>query len=235
MASGPLKETLVSWPKVLGEDETLGAIRAGSSIARFGDGEFKCAAGRGYGGYSGHDQGRGDPALAAELREILRNPASSCLPCIPTLDPRNPKNARWLALEAEYLPFLSPKIIYGSAFIARDDHAPWIRDPDYTRRFIDVWRDRQVVAVYPDIDFDSRTHRIGRFARKFIHVACPRSNAWNEVDRLERECLAAGADVAVLSCGVTATVLANRLAARGLQALDIGSLAKRVLRKELIS
>jgi len=55
------------------------------------------------------------------------------------------------------------------------------------------------------------------------HVACPHSEAYGKIDELEQAIVETEPTIALLSCGPTATCLANRLALRGIQAIDVGS------------
>jgi hypothetical protein len=52
-------ESVLTYPRVIGEFETIKKLLKGFSIARFGDGEFKMAAGKGY-----RREAAGDPERA---------------------------------------------------------------------------------------------------------------------------------------------------------------------------
>jgi hypothetical protein len=204
----------------MNELDTLRAVSHGSSLARFGDGELKCCYGRGY-----RDQ-KPDPELAWELREILRNPAKGLVVGIPTLDPEGPKIEYWRRYAPRFLVLLDGRVQYGSAFIGRDDHAPWVYQTPYQRVAEKVWRGRRVAVV---CSAHNKTLRVRKAASFMVHVECPKEQAFSEIRRLEAACLAASVDVVLLSCGVTATVLAGRLTARGRQAVDVGSMAARLM------
>jgi hypothetical protein len=229
MAPRPMNlgAALEQWPTVADERSTLETLLQGWSLARFGDGEFKSAYGR--------EQSWQPPsaALAAELREVLWNPAPRCAVGIPTMDERGPKIALWRRLEPKMLPLLNAGIPYGSAFIGRPDHAPWIiGDEKFIRDLVSLWRGKVVAAVYCPGSIGGKISRAARQTRMMLRVECPELDAYSVIDRLEDQCLEArrnGAELVLISCGVTATCLANRLARQGMQAIDVGTLGKRLL------
>ena len=53
-----------AWPTVIGEEQTLGLVLDGHSLARYGDGEFKLCTGHGIRSQAFH------PQLQRRLREI---------------------------------------------------------------------------------------------------------------------------------------------------------------------
>ena len=214
MAPRPL-----GWPTVLTEDATLDELVRGRSLGRFGDGELKCAAGEGYRSQPPN------PKLAAELRRILREPDPRCLPAIPTMDPRVTNAPFWDKHAQRFLSFLNRELIYGSAFIGRTDIAPWIDDSAYARKFRSIWAGKRVVLVAP-----FETGKARRIVPDAPQIACPPINAYDKVDWLETAVLALAPAVALLSAGPTATVLAHRLAVRGVQALDVGRSGRLLVR-----
>ncbi len=76
-------------PAVLSEFETIRQALAGKSLARYGDGELRLMAGRG----TAVTQ-EASPKLAAELRDILKNPPENCLVCLP-IAKDSPKAENW--------------------------------------------------------------------------------------------------------------------------------------------
>lgn len=214
----------MNYPQVLGEFETIEAVLAGKSIARFGDGEFKLADGKGY------FREPGNQRLGAELLEILRYPAADCLVAIPTMDPKGPKYEGWirhrerfaklLAVGAKDFSPLQSRIFY-SAFITRPDSAPWINCIDYARRIEGLWKGRRAAILCEPGNSILKVARLS--AKRMKHIVCPHREAYAEIDALERAIAKSKPDIALLSCGPTATCLANRLAALGMQAVDIGS------------
>lgn len=210
---------IAAWPRVLGEDATLDRVAAGASLARFGDGEMKCAKGFGY------SSQRPDPSMARELCRILLDPSPGCLPAIPTMDPRSPRFEFWPKHAARFLTILDVGRVYGSAFVGRPDVSPWIDTADYIRKFRGLWRGRGVAIVA------SADNTAWHMARDAARIVCPATDAYAAIGMLERACLEARPDIVLIAAGPTATCLADRLARRGLHAIDIGKaprwLAKR--------
>lgn len=207
----------MNWPKVHDEFATIKKLQEGYSIARFGDGELKCMDGAGY--------IREDPnkALAAELRQVLRNPHSKCLRGIPTMDPRSPKHRQWVRHEKRFERFMRRRGgEYYSALISRPDSAPWIRTKEYAQEFVKLWEGKFAVLVCEESNGVFRALRQSN-PRAVEHLGCPRHGAYAEIDEFETAVTMLKPDIAILACGVTATCLANRLSRRGIQAIDFGS------------
>jgi hypothetical protein len=203
-----------AWPRCLTEDETLDRMCAGASLARLGDGELAIAQGK---GNSTHAP---NPALAKDLRRILHDPAPGCLPAIPTMDPKSPKYGNWSRSKARFAPLFDPARVYGSAFVGRSDCAPWILRPDYFAAFRGLWAGRRVAAVCAE-DHGLRK-LLAKDAAHVTWVPCPKMEAYGALAAIEATCLAAGTTLAVICAGPAATVLADRLARAGLQAVDLG-------------
>lgn len=206
----------VSYPVVRDEWATLELLKAGRSIARFGDGELKMLQGRSY------RRQVGSQRLAAQLRQVLHDPDADCLVGIPTMDPTGPKFANWDRHRERFLQVLEgSKVRYCSAFISRPDSAPWINCQAFADGMRELWKGRRVVVL---CEGDNSLLPLVRLsALQVTHVECPTYQAYDRIQEFEELLLAATANVAILSCGPSATILANRLARHGLQALDLGS------------
>jgi hypothetical protein len=144
------------------------------------------------------------------------------------MDPRGPKFASWDRHRDRFLEALEPEASYVSAFVSRPDSAPWIETPDYVALVERIWAGKRVAVLCEK--GGSMWRAVAPAARKATHVRCPSHQAYDIIDDLEREILKAKPEVAILSCGPTATCLANRLAARGLQAVDLGSAGQFLMR-----
>lgn len=216
-----------AYPPVAGEFETLGAVLSGKSLARFGDGELKLMHGQGY--------FREPPsmALGGELLRVLRRPDPNCIVGIPTMDPNGPKYENWIRHANRFAGVLRPGMKYYSAFVTRPDSAPWIDVCDFARTFEALWRGKVTTVVSEPGNKILTAVRMS--CRKLKRVTCPSNLAYSEIDRLEEESIKTKNEIVLISCGPTATCLANRLAARGLHAVDVGSaggyLVKLLLRK----
>lgn len=205
----------MTYPQVAGEFHTMELVAKGFSLARFGDGEMKMAQGFGY------VREPGGPKLAAELLRTLRTPHVRCLVGVPTFDPEGPKYNNWLRHKPRFETLLQPKHPYYSAFVSRPDSAPWINCQEYGKLVQSVWADKFAVVVCENTGSMLRT--VSKAAGHVKHVACPRREAYAEIDRIEDKVRAARPDVVIMAAGPTATCLANRLAADYIHAVDLGS------------
>lgn len=202
------------WPAVLGEFETIAMVEQGWSISRYGDGEIGLIDGRGYPGQEP------SAALSAELRAILTAPAARCLPCIPTMDQKSPRYATWPQYAARYRRVLDLHRVYGSAFIGCRAKCPWIDTAEYVRRLRALPVGKRAIALAPaDIVAADLRPIIPALAAV---IECPKTQAYDVIDQLERDCVAAAPELVLITGGVMATCLANRLAARGIQGVDWG-------------
>jgi hypothetical protein len=203
------------YPDVMTEEQTL-TLLSTHSIARFGDGEWRCAIG------GGCTSQRPDANLARELKQVLVSRLPSLIVGLP--HSRGPRAESWERYaEKRYMSFADRDKLYGSAFITRPDNAPWIDTPDFWDKVRNLWRGRDVVLVVGDKKSITEEMIAGE-ASSLEHVWGPRQHAYAEIDRLEVDVLAhAGERSTVILClGATATVLAWRLAKRGVHALDLG-------------
>lgn len=203
----------MKYPRVLSEVETIERAASGVSIARLGDGELRLAVGG-----DCISQREKMPRLVAELKEMLRVPRAGCLICIPHM--AGPKAENWRRYGATRFTSMYGLEEYGSAFITRPDSAPWIDAPDYWASVRDLWRGKDVVLVVGDKK-SLTVEMMADEARSVREVVGPRQNAYRDIDRIERE-IGKPSGVAILCLGATATVLAWRLAAKGVHALDLG-------------
>lgn len=206
----------LTYPRVHDEEDTLRMVLGGRSIARFGDGEFKIAAGHGCVSQIPNKQ------LTAELNHILRAPNDRCIVGIPRLDPRSPKYENWKKYEGKYPKFLSPAKTYFSAFITRPDSAPWIYTRDFYWRIESLWRGQEICLVAGSdrsltVDFPAM-----RSAEHVMQISCARRDAYSDIGSIEMGVRHTGRKIAILCCGPTATCLAWRLADRGIHAIDLG-------------
>lgn len=219
----------MKYPEVIDEYATLRLMLMGRSIARFGDGEWRCATG------GGCTSQRADPKLAAELRQVLNELGDGFIVGIPKVDgcPRAESWAKYCA--SPYLDLLpKKKPVFHSSFITRPDNAPSIDTPEYWELVRGLWRDRDVVLVVgssrdgsPGPEKKSLTlEMLEADGARVAQVIGPRQHAYADVDKLMREIhLAAGesTSVRILLClGTAATVLAWRLWKEGYHALDVG-------------
>lgn len=208
----------MKYPVVIPEWSTLAALLLGKSISRFGDGEFKLVDGREY------VREPRNAKLTAEIRSVLYDPTPDLIVGIPTMNPNGPKyEATWARHKERFTKLIAPSKIgqFYSAFISRPDSAPWINTPQFAVEFQHLWRDRRVALVCEKNGSAYRCIKLA--ARELHHIRCPSHGAYELIDAFEREIAQYRPEIAFLSCGVSATCLAARLARRGIQAIDFGS------------
>jgi hypothetical protein len=206
----------MTYPQVIDEFKTINAVLTGKSLARFGDGELKLMDGGGY------PREPGCAELGAELLKVLQDPDSNCLVGIPTMSPAGPKYDNWLRHSERFAKILRPEQVrYYSAFVTRPDSAPWINVAKFAAKVETIWKDKRVVVLSEPENKIVKAVRLS--AKRMKKIPCPSREAYATIDRLEDEIVKAKPEAAILSCGPTATCLANRLASRGIHAIDIGS------------
>lgn len=200
----------MKYPKVIDEAATLAAAQT-NCLARYGDGELSLALGG-----DCISQAR-DPKLQAELREILQNKSSEVLVGIPNLASKT--KPAWEKYGAEkYLALYGPGV-FGSSFITRPDSAPWIDTPDYWQQLRRLWAERDVVLV-KGTERSLRSEMLVGVG-SLREVGAPRRDAYAAIDQIEEE-IGHPAGIVLLCLGATATVLAARLAKKGIHAVDLG-------------
>lgn len=202
------------YPHVLSEDGTVNLALAGRSIARFGDGELRIACGGSAPSQMHVSQ------LALELRTILAT-QTDALVCIPNNDPRSPRVENWKRYAEPKFRSLMQKDSYGSAFITRPDSAPWINRPDYWAKIKRLWEGQDVVLVTGEPEGSNKMVGVGAGAATLRRVDCMRQHAFAQVDEIE-ERIGRPTGTVILCLGATATVLAARLAAKDVHAIDLG-------------
>lgn len=202
----------MSYPKVLSEDETLDLALAGRSLARYGDGELRVILG---GNCISQIK---DHKLGAELRQILTE-SGPCLPCIPNVNTKSPKRKNWEHYATSAYTQLYKLPEYGSSFISRPDSAPWIDRHDYWDKVKQFWIGKDVVLVKGT----ERSLRVEMLtgAKSIRCVETVRRDCYAEIDRIEEE-IGKPSGPILLCVGCTSTVLASRLAKKGLWAIDLG-------------
>lgn len=198
------------YPEVMSEDMTLAHAIRGRSIARFGDGEMRLMTGESI------PYNKFDKKLQRELSIVAAS--NHALPCIPNIF----RSHRKAWLDYEKYGFLFPLSIYGSQFINRPDSAPWTDTDEFRSQVRDLWEYQHATLVYSPQSGNkaSLTPSMMKCA-SLRTVECKPKNAYDDIDEIE-ERIGTPTGPVVMCLGPTATVLAHRLARKGVWALDMG-------------
>lgn len=203
---------------VLSEISTMTEVAQGTSLARFGDGELLII-----GGKDANYQEYSDK-LAEELEFVFNGTA--CLVSVPhTRGIRAKYWERFLDGQYWHIADIPKARWYGSAFVSRHDEVPWTEE--YRKLLRSLWRHRDVQFVAPETIKLTRAHSVK-------HQWVPKENAFEVIDRCERiltdlatpRSVHSHVDLVILSCGPTGTILADRLARKGIWAVDLGNFGK---------
>ena len=187
---------------VLSELATMTQVAQGTSLARFGHGELLIM----WGEKAEHQ--KYDRRLDIELGQVIGK--SPCLVAVPPNDP-----PEWRGFLKKYGAPIRNERWYGSSFVSRHDWTPWTEEyRDLMRSFLG---NENSLIVAPD---HYTTEHI-------VHqIVCPAENAYDKVDNLEGTITRQAKQLNILCCGPTATVLADRLARKGIWAVDLGNFGK---------
>jgi hypothetical protein len=207
---------LLPYPQVLSEDTTLDMVLSGKSIGRFGDGELRiCLGGTAI-------SQRFEKGLKTEMLDMLRLPNDRCLVGIPNVYSETPKFMSWLKYANSNIVTMYKKPIYASAFITRPDSAPWINNSEFQQKLYNIWRNKKVGLVIGTERSLYKASLLEMGAKEVVEIWGTRRDAYYDIERLQNACIDAKCQVYVLCLGATATVLAWRLANKGLHAVDLG-------------
>ncbi|MBN9644279.1 GT-D fold domain-containing glycosyltransferase [Corynebacterium mendelii] len=211
--------------------DMLGTLRKiidnNMSLARFGDGELRLAFHLGYVDRAQKNTHELQVALKSVLKNQLNDLLESKEQHVLVGMPQVFRNTHWAKVWFDTWPFLkdllSDQLCYGHASISRP-----LFFERHGQQGVELWRElwdgRRIMLV---------TGKNGRFefieelfgnASAIERLDGPPVDAFSDLDNLTEKCLKSDADLFLLSLGATATVLADRLARAGRQALDIGNI-----------
>ena len=214
-----LTEVLQS--KQLGFMESVAVIRdERKSLARYGDGEFRLMYRREH-KLKFHDN---SPQLMKALTRVLTNPSENTLIGMPQVF----LGLHWSIVFAETWHFIGPLVATQSRFANSHITRP-IFFEHHGQDAVDAWRsvwDGRNVAVVTGQGsrFDLVPALFDNLGSVKEIFSTP-TDAYFDLDRLIDEIENSGQDLVLLSLGPAATVAADLLAAKGIQALDIGHLS----------
>lgn len=205
----------MTYPFVFDEFKTIAKVAEGYCLARLGDGELKIAYGAGY------VREPANQKLSREMMRVLEHTDPRCIVGIPTMERRSPKYASWIRHADRFERILPPGHDWYSSLVTRPDSAPWIFTKAYGESVQALWAGKKVAVICEAEGSMVRT--VSKAAKSVQHIICPRRESYAIIHDLERAARRSKADIIIMSVGPTATCLANRLARRGLHAVDLGS------------
>lgn len=228
--------------KILTAEETVDYIeKHHCSVARFGDGEFEMILG------SGHESKKGisgfqnrNPELIKQLTDVLASKDPNLLVCIPytlnsiwgrTQDSRNfwyywsERNDQRERITDLIHSYHGSDKVFGDSQVSRP-YIAWKtkRKADIIfPRLMSLWADRDIIIV------EGVKTRLGvgndlfTGATSIKRILGPAKNAFDNLDEILEKIEEVHTDeLIIMALGPTATILAARLSAKGIQAVDIG-------------
>ena len=226
-------------PVILTKEATIEAIKNGSSIARYGDGEFALMAGTGDPGFQKLDE-----RLQAELISCFRTHNRKLLVCAGVVDVRRKKEEadsifRWKRYYAvrtfwRVRRLFDKKYIYGNAGITRFYQPENSKGYDYPRLAIyvdnlrSIWTNKDLLIVEGQDTKLGCGNDLFSNALSIRRIVCPSVNAFSLIDQIFKKCISymdscIKPPLVLISLGPSASVLATWIATRTkYQAIDIG-------------
>lgn len=201
--------------------ETL--VRHERSFARFGDGELRLMVDPMYRlGFQVNE-----PDLRDALRACLQQENPDLLVGWPRAFWTTHNTTLWAVVWDRVKSLVPPETRFGNSHVSRPDCFQALGD-EAVELWRQVWDGRAVTVVTGrGSRFDLEPRLFDNIAGHDTVLTTPR-NAFADIDRLEREILAkpdTASRLHLLALGPTGTVLAARLAAAGIRAIDVGHLA----------
>ncbi len=217
-------------PEVASIDETIRVIiDRRCSVSRFGDGELLLTSPDKEIGFQ-----KGDPALAAALREVLTSHEQGHIVCISDafqdLYRYNRKARRFWRTHfflygSWWDKYLVPGRKYYNTFVTRP-YMDFASKADCPRWFHDmkgIWNDRDVVFIEGEKSRLGVGNDLFDNARSIRRILCPPRDAFaRRADIVAEACRLEPGALFLIALGPTATVLSYDLFRRGNQAVDVG-------------
>lgn len=231
--SAPYEWGIKKIPYIRSSEELLKKmISDGSSLCRFGDGEFEIMLHRDRAWFQSQDT-----RLSDELRKIIRVNDKSINIAIAQdflLDSYKEQYAddirayMYGGTRHEVMSLLSDSTEYYDAYVSR----PYLIYNDRKnaqkifKLFKKLWENRNVCVIEGIYNRLGCGNDLLSTAKNVTRISCPATNAWSKVDEIERVIIekCSKDTLLLISLGPAAKVLAYRLALKGYQAIDIGQL-----------
>lgn len=207
--------------KQLGFLESVHAIaQERKSLARFGDGEFRLM----YRSEFSIKFHRNSPALMEALREVLTNPSENTLVGMPHAF----FGTHWSTVYAEVWNFVEPLASNLDRCVNSHITRPVFFElygKDAVSAWRSVWENRDATIVTGEGSRFGLHPALFNNLGKTTELFSTSTDAYNDLERIVQQIEDAGNDLALLSLGPAATIAADMLARRGIQALDIGHIS----------
>lgn len=205
--------------------ETMDRVREGASLARWGDGEIRLMLQPEF----NLSFQQPDPGLASELASILEG-YDKVSPDLLLAFPTTFVSRLWMGIWAENWHLLGPILKRSSARWANTHVSRPLffqkHRQDAVKAWRSVWEDKRVCIVAGRGSRFELLPELFDNVRSVSRIDSLPKDAYAEIDQTVESVLAAPmADVYLAALGPTGTVLASRLAAKGLHAVDVGHLA----------
>lgn len=219
--------------QILNGRETLARVSSGKSIARFGDGEFGMMTRVSNIGFQQYD-----PILANELIRVMSEENDDVLLCIPhyltnfdgakkeTVDYwKQYLNKHAIELYSLLKTCNKTKYTFGDALVTR----PYIDYSDSDNAFViyrylkELLMHKKVLIVEGDRTCIGVGNDLLDGTESVRRIVCPNENAFSLYQKILVSVLNNWKnEIVLIALGPTATVLANDLSKKGIQAFDIG-------------
>ena len=224
----------IKCPTVMDAWETLDyLVNTKASFCRFGDGELELVCKN-----KGNVFQKYDERLAAKLSEVLSSQDPKVLVGINYYWYHEPHHLHdrqtifYLSDSLRYRAMLQNLVhmdaTYGDSTITMPYMLYKKLDFDrYYAKLEQLWKDKDIVLICGKTIFDKLDSNIFSSARSIEYLYGPRTNAFEQYDKLLEQALATDNNkLKLIILGQTATVLAYDLAKQGHRAIDMGHSAK---------
>ena len=224
--SDPNAKNIYRIPKVYDNKKTIQQlVQGGFSLARYGDGEFRCMQ-----GYPIPFQ-KPNAELSERLKEILANDNKKLLVGIPNYFGATDSRiwadycSRIRHLVYQYITFDK---YYVDACVTRlygCNPANAENAKKLFSEFKKIWNDKDIIFVEGEESRLGYGNDLFSNARSIKRILCPKVDAYSAYDRIFAVCKKQSKNcLFILALGPTATVLADDLSKIGYRALDLGHL-----------
>lgn len=217
--------------KVLSIDETIGKLKSGYSMVRFGDGEFRIMGGLPQSNYQNAEEG-----LSKGLKKVIKSAEENTklLVCIPNIDnllencteqSKKYWTIHFVKCMKYYKENCRKEATYGDAFVTR----PYMTFKDRSKS--SEWF-KELRSLFDDKEFvliEGKYSRLGvgndlfENVKSLERILCPPKNSYEKYDEILAEAKKVSKDKTILlSMGPAGKVLAYELFKEGYTVMDIG-------------